>query len=229
MKRIEVIASDLDDTLVDTFGPKSDQWIDACKALCDIDVSQDDVISQWGKPLEEIIKGLTGIEDAEQLQLFLDHLHKQHSEGKYPKLNFPDFNPEDVLGSISKLGLRTAIVTSSSSESVGHDLETRGISVGQQISYLQTSDCSDVHKPDPRVFDPLLNHFSVDPGRVVYVGDTELDAEAALRAGMYFIGVDTGPKKINPEVSFDGKKPLAIVKHAGMVITKLVELKLITA
>ncbi len=48
------------------------------------------------------------------------------------------------------------------------------------------------HKPDPLSALDIATSFEVDPGRVIYVGDTAIDMQTAVNAGMYAVGVEWG-------------------------------------
>jgi len=47
-------------------------------------------------------------------------------------------------------------------------------------------DTIEVHKPDPEALLTVVRALSAAPGRTLFVGDTERDAEAARRAGVEF-------------------------------------------
>ena len=47
-------------------------------------------------------------------------------------------------------------------------------------------------KPDPYLLNKVINKFSVDKSDVVYVGDSEVDIETAINAGVKLILVDYG-------------------------------------
>lgn len=48
------------------------------------------------------------------------------------------------------------------------------------------------HKPDPEGIYKALDYFKVEKEKVVYIGDSYIDAEAAKNAGVDFMGVTTG-------------------------------------
>jgi phosphoglycolate phosphatase-like HAD superfamily hydrolase len=50
-------------------------------------------------------------------------------------------------------------------------------------------------KPHPDVLLKVLSHFRVEPDQLVYVGDSKLDEEAAVAAGVTFVAY--GDEKLN--------------------------------
>lgn len=54
-----------------------------------------------------------------------------------------------------------------------------------------------VKKPDPAIFKPALSATGLTPGEVAYVGDTDVDVEAAIAAGMVPILIDRLGKGTN--------------------------------
>jgi phosphoglycolate phosphatase-like HAD superfamily hydrolase len=65
----------------------------------------------------------------------------------------------------------------------------------QLFDYIQTEDDTIYHKPDSRVFEPALKWLTkekIQPGEVIYVGDSLNDMRAAIDAGLQFLGVQTG-------------------------------------
>lgn len=57
-------------------------------------------------------------------------------------------------------------------------------------------------KPDPEGINRAMEFFNVSPDDVVYIGDCDIDAEAAHRAGVDFIGVRTGITSSDEFVTF---------------------------
>ena len=55
-----------------------------------------------------------------------------------------------------------------------------------------SSDDADASKPDADIFQVAMDRFGLDPAQTVAIGDTTWDAKAAARAGIAFVGVETG-------------------------------------
>ena len=88
-------------------------------------------------------------------------------------------------------GGRIALASSCKPE----DLEVykRMTRIGDLIESSATSGDADRSKPHPDIFEAALKQLgSPDPARVVAVGDTPYDAEAARKAGLTTVGVLCG-------------------------------------
>lgn len=55
-----------------------------------------------------------------------------------------------------------------------------------------SSNDADGSKPDPDIFEVAIERFGLDPGTTVAIGDAVWDAQAASRAGIGFVGVESG-------------------------------------
>lgn len=64
------------------------------------------------------------------------------------------------------------------------------------FDHIQGSDDSAFHKPDPRAFNDVLEKISrrgIDRKAAIYIGDTPLDFQAAIGAGIQFAAVRADP------------------------------------
>lgn len=99
-----------------------------------------------------------------------------------------------VLARLHKENKLIGVVTATSRQYFEDDLD-RHQGSRELIDYTQAADDTQFHKPDPRVFTPALawlKAHDVKPEEVVYIGDGLHDAQAALKAGFNFLGVETG-------------------------------------
>ena len=95
---------------------------------------------------------------------------------------------------LKSLNILTGIVTSTSAESLQKDLR-RYVLPSAFLDYIQTEDDTKFHKPDSKVFDPLMKWLSqhdITDQQVLYVGDGLHDMKAAQNSNFRFIGVTTG-------------------------------------
>ena len=68
------------------------------------------------------------------------------------------------------------------------------------------------HKPDPACLLAALAALDIRADEALYVGDSEVDGEAASRAGMSFVGVLTG---MAPEASLTAWGPVVVLPTVG--------------
>lgn len=184
---VKVVLFDHDDTLVGTIAPKWQQHKYVARTHYGKELSDDDIRQHWGKPFTEMICLLYGTEDAEQALAYNKASHQN-----YPKELFTATIP--TLRRLKKAGKLIGIITATIRFSFEHDLELHSIPK-DLLDYTQSAEDTPFHKPDPRVFKPVLawlKEKNITPEEVIYVGDGLHDMKAALGAGFNFIGVETG-------------------------------------
>lgn len=96
----------------------------------------------------------------------------------------------DLVRRIRDLGLRVIVSTSASADDVERFMQligTEGL-----IDEAATKEDVAATKPSPDVVRVALAKSGLDPGVVVFVGDTRWDVEAAGRAGVRCLAVETG-------------------------------------
>lgn len=184
---IKAIIFDYDDMLVQTMASKWDALKATGKRFYNLDITDDHIRKFWGKPFREMLEGVLSHADTfENLEQNYLSLH-----GDFPMRAHA--NAPLVLAKLMET-YEVGVLTASSRKLVVDDLTMTGFAVDKMI-YIQASEDTDVHKPDPRVFDPMLRHLAaqhIERSRVLYVGDGVKDYEAARDAGLNFIGVTYG-------------------------------------
>lgn len=98
---------------------------------------------------------------------------------------------EDVLGLLNtarSAGMKIAIFTNAPSNYVQSILKFFEISVDFVIAYHDVTN----HKPHQEGVDTILAHFKVASNEAIYIGDSDLDKDAAENAGVEFFAVDWG-------------------------------------
>jgi phosphoglycolate phosphatase len=184
---IRVVLFDHDDTLVGTIGTKWEHHKHVARTYYDKELTDDEIVPHWGKPLRELVCLLYGTDDVEQAMAYNTATHEA-----FPKELFTATIL--TLRHINAAGKLIGIVTATSRFSFEHDLDLHKIP-RDLISYTQTADDTPYHKPDPRVFEPALTWLAdqkIEPQAVLYIGDGLHDMKAALGAGFSFLGVETG-------------------------------------
>jgi len=100
--------------------------------------------------------------------------------------------PETIsaIEELSKKKHRLGVLSSGNKHFVEGHLRNQGIL--EHFEYIHGADSSPYIKPDPRVFDDIVEHFSVPRSEIIYIGDLVTDFEAASGANIPFIAVTTG-------------------------------------
>ncbi len=187
MPAYKAVIFDLDDTLVKTWVVKWQQHKFVAKKYFGVDLTDDALAEHWGKPFDAMVTELykqNGTHEERRV-----HFSKH-------ELDYPKQYQDDTLATLETLcraNLVMGIVTSMHKEGAFIDLNNLKMPT-EYFAFIQGSDESEYHKPDPRVFDPAKKHLAeqdITDG-IVYVGDALSDYQASRDAGLSFIGVTTG-------------------------------------
>ena len=79
---------------------------------------------------------------------------------------------------------KTAIATNRT-DSIGQVLKEFGL--GKYFDFVVSALDVDQPKPHPEPLLRILEHYQIEPGQAIYVGDSELDEIAARAAGLYLV------------------------------------------
>lgn len=186
------ILLDWDDTVVGTMDAKVRQHIRVAKEHYGIDLTREEMLHDWGLPLHTLIKKWYQIPagDEKGLQEVFDTVISYSKD--FPKR--PIDGAMEAVDAIKSNDIPLGVVTGSPRIDLQHDF--RALGIGEDyFDYFQSSDDSQHHKPDPRVFDPALewlDKLDIKPSETLYGGDTLNDMYASVGAGFMFIGLETG-------------------------------------
>lgn len=138
----------------------------------------------WGLPVEKaIVDRIPGIDP----EVFLSELTKMMSvyveNGLFDVVTKTNLS---VLDTLKKSGYHLAILTSRTEDEIKHLLSLNH-PLSTRIDAFYHRDNNIYRKPDPRVFNIILEKFTIQPDEAVYIGDTVSDASCALGAGLFFI------------------------------------------
>jgi HAD superfamily hydrolase (TIGR01509 family) len=178
----KVAAFDFDDCLVATIKNVWDLHKFVAKNSFSVTLTSDQIRDVWGRPLPELVEALY------KQPYSVVEPHLLAAKQKYPKEVFPDSIP--LLRALKAAGKVVAVVTSTNANSIKVDLEHNQFP-NSVIDHLFTVDDCQHYKPDPRVFDPLID-LGYKPEEIIYTGDAASDFFAARDRGIDFIGVATG-------------------------------------
>lgn len=184
---IKAVVFDFDDTLIGTHRAIWDLHRHIAKTYYDIELDDETLMRHWGRPLHELASNYYGTEDTEAAIAWMVHHQKD-----FPKEKFE--YTESVLMRL-KLGNKVlGLVSATTRQILKKDAEIAGIPL-DIIDYIQTGEDTEVHKPDPGVFAPMLRYMyerEILPHEIIYVGDGIHDMRAAHGANIKFLGVETG-------------------------------------
>ncbi|MGL5263956.1 MAG: HAD family hydrolase [Candidatus Rhabdochlamydia sp.] len=184
---IKMVLFDHDDTLVGTCKAKWAQHKYIARTFYGKELQDDELRLHWGKPFTLLLELLY---ETDHVDIAMSYNIATRS--KFPKVLFK--NTIETLNVLRNSGKKLGLLTATNRSSLEHDLKTLRIPK-KLFDYVQAEDDTEFHKPDSRVFDPVLTWMAqqdIQSHEVLYVGDHLNDMIAARDAGMGFIGVGTG-------------------------------------
>lgn len=138
-------------------------------------------------------------------------MDKRKWSSVYENIHRCSFYP-DVLDTLKLLKLnstQTAIVSNAPSSYVKRVLNFYHVKIDMVVCYHDVNQ----HKPNPEGMNKVLNSFSIKNHEAIYIGDNDLDYQAATNANIDFYGVSWGD--FSQEVNFIEYRNLA-----NMLISK---------
>ncbi len=178
------IVFDVDGTLVDSNYLHVVAWLRAFRANGFPDVLAADVHRRVGMGAELMMENVVGR---------ADEAAKKGHAAEYERL-WPELRPfpgaVDLLREVRRRGGATVLATSATEEEV--DALRKALDCDDAITSITSSADVEEAKPAPDIFTTAVESTGLDPERVVVVGDTVWDAEAAAKAGLRCVGVLSG-------------------------------------
>ena len=189
---IRAFIFDWDDTLVQTRQCR----FAAIKALAsrfyNYELDDAKIERHWGKPFKSLFEALFGSIDDN-----IDRVIERYIilTAEFPLAAYVDaIQILPTLCDVASVG----ILTSASNRVVIPDLKHLGFPF-HRLTSVQCAEDTLPHKPDPRVFEPILATFAkkgIRVSEVIYVGDCINDFTAALGAGLHFVGICRGTNSL---------------------------------
>ena len=187
MKRYDYYLFDFDGTLVDSHDALVNVFKDAYKSI-NVDVPDEDILYLMRCPLIEGYQKYHGTD--EQVPIFVEALLAAIDNVEYLKLTkiYDDVLP--TLNKLKNLGYTLGIVTSNSTKHVNDVLGFLNINP-KMFDVCIGSDICNKNKPDPTTILMAMEQLGVkDYDKVVYIGDSVNDANAAVNAHIDHLLID---------------------------------------
>jgi HAD superfamily hydrolase (TIGR01509 family) len=186
---IEAVLCDIDGTLVESNWLHAAAWKDAFEGA-GIIIDLEDARRQIGKGGDELIPVFVpwwkrkAIEEplmAYRQYIFrMDYLHQVKP--------FPCVR--ELLLKMKGAGIRVSIASSADRDQL--KAYERIANIGDLIEESSTADDAKRSKPHPDIFEATLKKLGLCSSKVLALGDTPYDAEAAGKADIWTVGVMTG-------------------------------------
>lgn len=185
----DAVMFDMDGTLVNSQEAILASYHDATTSILGepFPVEKEDVekiIQMRGQESFPLIAG-GDAEKAEQIKELFGKAYLKHQE-RIPL--FPEV--EVMLGTLKKAGIKLGIATSKARERLEQDLERTQI--GEYFDVTFTGDDVANAKPAPDQIIAGIEHFGIEPERMLFIGDGSNDIIAGRDAGAKTAGVEFG-------------------------------------
>lgn len=180
---------DVDGTLIDSNDAHAHAWVDALTEAGH-DVAFDEVRRLIGVGGDKLIPTITGLEHDSDAGERLSRRRREIFADRYLPHVRPFDGAGDLLRALAGHGHALAVATSAKKEELEPLLALTG--AADVFDHRTSADDVDASKPDPDAVRQALQGLQASPDRVVMIGDTPYDLEAAHRAGVPFIAFRSG-------------------------------------
>lgn len=188
-KKLAGVLLDVDGTLLDSNDAHALSWVEAL-AEHGFDVPFDRVRPLIGMGGDKLMQTLVGMDDtSEEGQKISARRRAIFMKEHLPSLR-PTPGARELLLRLREDSLRLIVATSAT----GEELESllRQAEVLDVVEDAASSDDADRSKPDPDIVRAAAERSGLRPGRLLMLGDTPYDIEAARRAGIETVAVTCG-------------------------------------
>ena len=187
---VEAVIFDIDGTLIDSVDLHAAAWQEALRHFGH-DLPFEKVRSQIGKGGDQLLPALLPEEEVrrrgDEIEEFRADLFRRaylHRVRAFPKVR-------ELFERIKADGKRIALASSAKKPELEH--YRRIANIDDLLEAETSSDDADRSKPHPDIFQAALDRLGgIEPTRVLVVGDTPYDAEAAGKASLRTIGLLCG-------------------------------------
>jgi HAD superfamily hydrolase (TIGR01509 family) len=180
---------DVDGTLIDSNAAHARAYVEAAREL-EIEMSFEKTLRAIGMGGDKLLPHVLGIEESSEEGKRLTQRKKAIFRDRYlPKLE-PTPGARALLQRLRDDAVKLVVASSASEDELGPLLDRAG--VHDLIQGKTSSDDAEESKPDPDIVEAALRDAGFPAERVVMLGDTPYDVEAATRAGVRIVAVRSG-------------------------------------
>ncbi len=203
---LSAVIFDLDGTLLDSNEAHVDAWIDALNQY-DYKVARDRIAVEIGKGGDQLVPSILGAEIARHQGKSLAKADVKAYVKIAESKALPMFaGSESLLNELRRLGLKTALATSSAKSQLKVAERSAGVAFSKWFNVIATGDDADHSKPSPQIVGAAIARLKLGPAECVMIGDTPYDAMAARDAGVVFLGLTCGRMSDNAQLRRSGAR-----------------------
>jgi len=183
MRAYDTVLFDLDGTILDTNELIIASFLLALKGTVDESFNREHIIPSMGAPLEDQMKRFSGLEKVDHLiDAYREVNLRLHDE--YVKL-FDQV--EEVLAGLHSENIKLGVVTTKMRLTTDRGLAFTNIA--KYMDTVITIDDVQHAKPHPEPVLKAIEALGADPNRTLMVGDSTMDIESGVNAGVTTVGV----------------------------------------
>ena len=180
---------DVDGTLVDSNDAHARAWVEAF-AERGITVPFEEIRRAIGMGGDKLIPQVAGIREDSSQGRAVARRRQEIFRGKYLPGVRPFPRVRSLLERFRDDDLTLAVASSASEDEVKALLDIAGVS--DLVATQTSSDDAEKSKPDPDIVIAAVQRVHVERERIIMLGDTPYDVEAALRAGIRIVALECG-------------------------------------
>jgi HAD superfamily hydrolase (TIGR01509 family) len=189
MDRPTGVLLDVDGTLVDSNDSHARAWVEAL-AEAGVAVEFATVRRLIGKGGDKLLPEVSGIDAESDEGKAVSKRRGEIFQKKYLPGLKPFPGAKELLARMRRAGLELAVASSAKKDELKGLLRVCG--ADEFIEASTSSDDAESSKPDPDIVHAALGRLGRPPGKVILLGDTPYDVEAAGRAGVRVVALRCG-------------------------------------
>ena len=181
---IKAVLFDLDGVLVNSYDAWFHQFQGALMHFGHEPISEAEFRQHWGQSTDHDVATFMPERTTDEVKrYFVDHYHEYI---KYLRL---EPYADGILRYAKGLDLHVGCVTNSHRPIVSETLAR--FQIASDFEAVVTADDVQQPKPAPAMLRQACRHMGTLPGKTLFLGDTQVDAQAAAHAGCVFVGYRT--------------------------------------
>ena len=183
------VVLDVDGTLVDSNAAHAQAWVDAFDEA-GITVEFSKVLRSIGMGGDKLMPAVAGIDESSSRGRRISERRGEIFRTTYLPAVRPLPGVRELLERFLAEGFILSVASSAAEDELQPLLEHAG--VADLVQHRTSADDADRSKPDPDIVQAALRRAAVVPEQAIMLGDTPYDIEAAQRARLRIVVVETG-------------------------------------
>ncbi|MCR2803928.1 pyrophosphatase PpaX [Paenibacillus soyae] len=183
MKQVRTMLFDLDGTILDTNELIIRSFLEALKDCAPEGFCRDNIIPSMGQPLEQQLRLFSGLDDVTHLVAAYREVNLRLHDELVTAFAYVN----EVLEKLHAQGVQIGVVTTKMRLTTEKGLKFVGIF--DYVDAIVTIDDVVHAKPHPEPVQKALALLGADPASTIMVGDSTVDMQSAVAAGVTAVGV----------------------------------------